>query len=882
MTSEWRQLIVQHSRSAGVDLPPETIDELATHLEDLYAAARRDGASHHDATARALRVLDESGLAVLHRHTAREGFSMFYALRMAIRQFRQHRAFAFATVLVLGLCTGAAAAVYTIVDAVVLRPLPYHEPDRLVTLWDDNAQEGLAHEPVSPVNFMDYRALPAFSDAAAWWRPQMDIVEPGLDPVRVRAVEVSANLFTVLGVHAQIGKGFPEDGPLYALSDPIAVISDRLWRSRYHADPSLIGKALRLNDMPYTIAGVMPARFNYPGDVDVWQRLRWDLTQHSRGAHFMEAVARLRAGVDVAQAQTQVRALGQRLATDFAATNKGWSSFLVPLLDDQLGYYRPALMVLFGAVGLLLVIGCLNVASLLLTRALSREREIAVRTALGASPRQLIAQLLAESLVLSVAGAIAGLSAAWLATPLIVRLTPGQIPRLDETVVSGHVLGFALAVAIATTICFGLVPALILLRRQLISDLRSGERGSSRGARRIYHVFVAGEIALACALLVASGLLVRTVRHLTQVTTGVDADATVTTSVQFSGTAYSEWPHVADVYHTLVDRIRRQPGIDAAGVGVFLPLEAGWRMTFTIDGQPPPARPEDATLAQHSSVSDGYFEALGAHLSVGRWFTARDTAAAAPVVIVNESFAHRYLPASPIGAHLHTGAQGIGPLGTNLFDTKTPFEVVGVVSDIRNVPIGQATEPAIYFSAQQFPFRAMALVVRGHDTAQVISAVKASLQTVAPNVPLGAVRVWGDIVRSKTAEPRLLMTVLVFFGALAALLAAIGVYGLFSWSVALRQRELAIRLTLGARPVTIGVLVMRQSAVLVVVGLLAGLAIVQLGSRALAHVLFEVSARDALTIATASGILLATALLACAIPAVRAASTDPAEALRGE
>lgn len=341
------------------------------------------------------------------------------ALRVALRQFRQHPAFALVVVLVLGLGTGAATTVFTAVDAVVLRPLPFAAPDRLVTIWDTNTEQGLAHDPISPVNFMDYRALPVFSDAAAWWRPGVNLIDPGINPVRVNTIEVSGNVFDVLGVRPQIGAGFPDKGPLHVANELIVVFSDRLWRTRYNADPNVVGRQLSLNGTPYIVVGVMPARFHYPDDIDIWQRLRWDMTQHSRSAHFMEAVARLSDGTTFDEAQRAVETLALRMQSDFPQTNKGWASRLIPLLDEQLGYYRPALMVMFGAVGLLLVIGCLNVASLLLTRALSRDREIAVRIAMGATPRQLVTQLLAESLVLSVAGAALGLVAAAAALPLL-------------------------------------------------------------------------------------------------------------------------------------------------------------------------------------------------------------------------------------------------------------------------------------------------------------------------------------------------------------------------------------------------------------------------------------------------------------------------------
>lgn len=907
---DWRRLVREHGNRAGVDLPQTTIDELAIHLEDLFTAAEAQGASEAEAYTRAKQALDESALSGLRRRAAdpsrvepappfiRRTLNMGSALRIALRQFRQHPTFAVVTVLVLGLGTGAATTVFTIVDAVVLRPLPYKAPDRLVTLWDTNHEKGLSHEPISPVNFMDYRELPVFEDAAAWWRPGVNLTDPGLDPVRVNTIEVSANLFDVLGIRPAVGAGFPDRGPFFVQNELIAAISDRLWRNRYGADPSVIGKPINLNGTRYTVVGVMPPGFHYPDDVDVWQRLRWDLRQHSRAAHFMEAVCRLADGKTFDEAQSATQALALRLQQDFLKTNKAWSAKLVPLLESQLGYYRPALMVLFGAVGLLLVIGCLNVASLMLTRALSREREIAVRVALGAAPRQLITQLLAESFVLSLAGAVVGVVAAAIALPLILGLTPVQIPRLDAAALDMRAFALSLAIVIGTTIFFGLVPALLLLRGQLLTGLRAGERSSSRAARGMYSLLVAGEVALACALLVSSALLVRTVVSMTRTPTGVDADQVLTTTVQLAQGTYPSWRVVADTHAAVLDHVRRQPGVIAAGGANFLPLEVGWRVPFQIEGEPPPVRPEDAPQAQYHSVSDGYFEALGARLAQGRAFQPTDTVDSSAVVIVNETFVRRYLSDRPaVGRIFLTTAGGIGPLGLNLKRARpapppgqpplpplppTRFEIVGVVKDVRNVPLGQAVEPAVYFTTRQFPFRELFLAVRANDPAMAAAAVRTALKTAAPSVPMARAQSWGDRFAARTAQSRLLMTILVFFGALAALLAAIGVYGLFSWSVALRTRELAIRLTLGARPLTVGTIVIRQSAILIAVGLIAGLLLIRLAQSALARVLFEVAPGDVRSTAIASVLLLGAALLASVPPAIRAMKVDPVEGLRVE
>jgi putative ABC transport system permease protein len=816
------------------------------------------------------------------------------ALRAAARQVRHHPRFALVTVLVLGLGTGAAATVFTIVDAVVLRPLPYASPDRLVTIWDTNVEKAATHDPISPVNFMDVRALSVFEDAAAWWRPGINLVDPGLEPARVPTIEVSGNLFALLGVMPQVGAGFPEDGPLFVQRELIAVISDRLWRTRYGADPAVVGRPVLLNDEPYTVVGVMPPGFHYPDDVDVWQRLRWDMTQHSRAAHFMEAVARMKPGVTVLQAQAAADALTSRFQTDFPETNRGWGTRLVPQLDETLGYYRPALTVLLGAVAVLLIIACINVASLLLTRALSREREVAVRVALGATPRQLLLQMLAEGLILAAGGAVAGLALTAAALPLLQAYTPVSVPRLADAAVDVRTGAAALAVIAGATMFFALVPALASLKRHLTTELKSGERGSSRGARRLYSVLVGAELALACGLLVGSALLVRTVQRMAETPTGVDAVDVATTTVQVSRIpgvpatdVRARWSAIEAQHAAILDAVRREPGVRTVGATNFLPFEVGWRNPFLVVGDPPPARQEDAPQAQFHSVSDGYFPAMAARLLQGRDFAAFDGPDGPGVVVVNETFARRYLASRPpVGTTLTIFASGIGPLGVNLKFVPgqhgTPFEIVGVVADLRNVALGQEVEPAIFFSTRQFPFSEVVIGVRAADPGAGAAAVRNALRKVAPAVPMSEPRTWGSRLAERTAEARVLRSVLITFGGLAALLAAVGVYGLFSWAVAMRTRELAIRMALGATAGTVGGLVLRHGAVLVAAGLTGGLLAVQLLDGLLSRVLYGVSARDAVATGAACAVLIVAALVATVPPALRAMRVNPVEGLRAE
>jgi putative ABC transport system permease protein len=892
----WASLVTRHAQTAGVDLSPQTIDELATHLEDLYLAARARGVDDALARHEAQQALETSGLLPLRRERRKEprrsgGLALAYALRMAVRHFRLHPAFALIVVLVLGLGTGAATVVYTIVDSVVLRPLPYRAPERLVKFWDTNREKGLNHDPFSPVTFLDYKALPVFQDAAAWWRPSVNLVDPGLDPVKVKTIEASANLFSVLGIGMQLGEGFPQDGALFSRTR-VAVISDRLWRTRYAADPGILGRPLSLNDTPYTVVGVLPPGFHFPDDVDVWQRLQWDLGQHSRSAHFMEGVARLADGSSLEEARAAADALATRLEREFEASNKGWAFGVVPLLSDQLGYYRPALYVLFGAVGLLFLISALNVASLLLTRALSREREIAVRTALGASPRQIVTQLLAESLILSAVGALAGLLVALVALPLIIAVTPVTVPRLADAAVNGRVLSLALALLVGMTLVFGLVPSLVLVRKHVAGRLKAGERGSSRDSRRVYQGLVIAEVALACALLVSSALLIRTVGQITRVPLGVDGRTVILATVQLSAATSNPdaWQAVGTQHAALLDRLREQPGILSAGSTNFLPMEHGWRVPFQRADQAA-GRREDLPQAQDHSVSDGYFETMGARLLEGRLFTSHDTPDAEAVVIVNETLAKRHFPGqSAVGREILAGSFAVGPLGRNLMWTVRPdghriqprVRIVGVVADIQNAALGLPVEPAVYASSRQFPFGTMTIVMTARDHATAVQALRRVLKAVSPATPLGTVETWRERFNSRTAEPRLLMTTLTAFGTLAAFLAALGVYGLFSWSVALRQRELAIRLTLGAPPLSVGTTVIRHSVALVAAGLVTGLLLVRAARGALSTVLFGITPSDLTSIVVAGTLLFVAALVATLPPAWRAMRVDPVEGLRAE
>lgn len=801
--------------------------------------------------------------------------------RYGVRNLLRTPAFTAAALLALTLGIGSTTAVFSLVNGVVLEPLPYAEPQRLVTIWDANRERGLEHERLSPVTFLDYRGLSqVFTDAAAWWRPEVTLRDATREPLRVDTIEVSGNFTSVMGVRPLLGAGFPEG--VFHSPDRRVLISQRLWQSRFGSDTALVGRTIRLNDDDFTVAGVMPAGFHFPGDTDVWQGLVWDLARHSRGAHFMEAVARLKPGVSIAQAQRELDAVTARLAVEFPATNRSWSTRAIALHDEVIGSVRPALFVLLAAVGLLLLIACINVASLLLARAASRTREAAVRSAIGATRTRLVRQFLTESLTLATIGAAGGVALSIAAVKGIVAASPVQIPRIDQAGVDGRVLAFALAITVATAVVFGLLPAVFLSRTDAQQALKDGARGQAggRGRSMAHRALVVAEIALAVMLLVGAGLLYRSVGLLAREDPGFASTNVMTTGVQLTGAAYARWPQVEQFYSSLLDIVRQQPGVEAAGAANVLPLAPGWRIPFLIRGVPPPA-PGDRPQAQYHSLSDGYFEALGVPLISGRFFDSRDTAQSRGVVIVNQTFARRHLPGqNPVGMVISSLSTNIGPLGASLMQNRE-HEIVGVVGDTKNASLQTAAEPAIYHTQRQFPFRHMYVVARGADTAQVGAAIRQSIRRADPGLALAELRSMDDVVGAWVERPRFLMFVMAVFAVSALSLAALGIYGLLSYAVTERRQELSIRMALGARPAELLWMVLRQGLVLAVAGSSAGLAAAFVAGRKMGSLLYGVAPGDPLTLAGVGVLALSIAAAACALPAWRASRTNPLVGLRG-
>ena len=803
-------------------------------------------------------------------------------VRFAVRSLVRSPSFAITAVLALGLGIGSTAGVFSLLEGVVLRPLPYRDPSRLVTIWDTNREKGLKHEAISPVTFHDYRALTSvFADAAAWWRPQLNLADETGDPIRVSAVETTENLFNVLGVQPAIGRGFAVHSDLFG-PEHEAIISHRLWQTRFDGDPGIVGRAIRLNGYTYTIVGVMPAGFGFPGETDLWQQLQWNLHNHSRGAHFMESVARLTPGVTSEHANRELAALGARLGSEFRGTNAGWVPKVVELDRETAGVFRPGLFALFGASTLLLALACLNVANLLLARASGRRREVALRSAIGASRGRLVRLFLTESVVLAVAGAVVGLAVAVSSVKGLMAASPVRIPRADAVGIDALVLVFATAVAAVTAVAFGLVPALIMSRSELQDGLKDGSKGSSAQGRTLRSGLVVVEVALAVVLLSGAGLLVRSVTRMLAVNTGVDPAFTITAAMQLPDAAYREWPKVDQFYASLVRALAQRPEIVAVGTTTFLPLEPGWRLPYLPVGAGPFPVGEEP-MAQVHSADAGFFAAIRAPIVRGRSFDAHDDVASLPVVIVNETLARRLWPnEDPIGKRVRTTIRNIGPLASRTVPGDE-HQVIGVVRDIRNTSLRDDTEPAMYFATGQFPARKTNLVVRGRgDVAQLTAIIREEVRRLDPTLPLGDVKPMSRVLAAVVDPPRFVMMLMSAFAILALTLAAVGIYGMLSYGVSHRRREFGIRLALGARPAGVMGLILREGLTLVAAGCAIGIAGMFVASRSLAGFLFEVKPWDTTTLAVVLGVVIAVATLACLVPGRRASAEDPAGALRAD
>ena len=795
----------------------------------------------------------------------------------AARMLRRQPAFTIVAVLTLALGIGANSAVFTVVNGVLLRPLPYLDPDRLVVLL--YGRPGRVTPWFSPLNYRDFVARSAaFQDAAAFTPVTSNLTGLG-EPARVDGASVSWNYFNVLGVTMREGRGFVEaEG---AGDGNVVVISEGLWRRQFGGRAGTIGSEIRLDGRPRTIVGIAPGDVDLPANAEFWRPLIFtprDLAPASRGAQWISVVARLKPDGDSAQATASLQTVAARLAVDYERINGGTTALAVPLHQRMVQNVRQTLFVLLGAVGFVLLIACVNVANLQLARAQSRMREVAVRAALGAGRARLVRQFLAESILLGLLGGAAGLTAAFWCTRVLVALGPASIPRLADVTNDLRVLAFTVATAVGTSILFGLMPAVSVSGGAVASFIGSAGRGAiGPGGSRTRRALVVCEMALAVVLLVGAGLLIRSYGALQHVSPGFDPDGVVTFNLSLPEAKYPGAPQISAFTTTLLSQLQAEPGVESAAAIFGLPFAGGFSASTSFRN---PSKPDaaDGPTAGMRIVSPDYFKTMRIPLVAGRLFDAHDDQSAPEVVLINQQTARRYFAeADPIGQQIRVGVRLARDAKSN---SKT---IVGIVGDVKYGRLDAATPPELYLPYAQHAVDEFTIAVRtsGNPTA-FAPTLRRDVASIDRELPIAKIEPMTAVIGASIAERRFTMFLLTAFAGVAVALAAIGIYGVLAYLVSQRTQEIGVRLAIGAAPGDVARLFLREGARLTIVGLVAGFAGAAAATRVLATLLFGVSATDPATFGAVAGALALVALLASYVPARRAARVDPMTALRNE
>jgi putative ABC transport system permease protein len=813
--------------------------------------------------------------------------------RYAVRMLRKKPAFTSIAIITLALGIGANTAIFSVVHAVLLRPLPFHRPDELVRLTSEFQNLKITDAGLSVPELFDYRDRAGIFEAVSGIYPINANITWVDQPERVEALLVDVNYFSLLGVSAQIGRTFEPDDYTPGITE-VAVISDSLWRRRYAADPEVIGKKFRLDNDMYTVIGVLPRGFRHPGraiqtEVEVWAPSGWVaspfIPDPPRGAYiFQGAIARLKPGVTLEAAQRRVSEMAEELRADYPKDyleTNGWRPQVAGLQESLVGKVRDPLMILLAAVGLVLLIACANVANLLLVRGSARQREVAIRRALGASRARLVRQLLTESVLLAVAGGVVGLLVAVWGVEALVSLSPTNLSRLGDISLDKTVLAFTLAISFATGLIFGLVPAIQTSNPNLQETLKDAARGAvgSASRNRLRNLLVVSEFALALMLLIAASLLIRSFWQLQNVETGFDSKNVLTAQMWLPQPNLPEtgpyFKHAARValYKQAIDRVAGLPGVVAVGGVNAVPLGGSVSgVSFTVEGQPPDT---PVNLARSFTASPGYFEAMGISLLKGRLFTDQDNDQAQRVAVISRSMAEKLFPGGdPIDRRIRLGGR----------QSQAPWmTVVGVVNDVRAEGLDKEEQPQLYRPLLQASNLNFVLVIRAASNPEALSeAVRAEVQSLDPDLPVFAFRTMDKLVSSAISDRRFAMTLLGVFAALALLLAAVGIYGVMSYSVTQRTHEIGVRMALGASSRDVMRLILGQASALILIGTAIGLAGALAATRFLGFMLFGVTPTDPVTFAAITPLLGVVALVACYFPARRAMKVDPMEALRYE
>jgi len=892
--TDWKHEI--RRRLAELKLEPtreaEIVEELAQHLDDRHKELLAGGSTPEECYLSVLAELSESELLArelrpVERRVSREPVvlgtrrknmigDLWQDLRYGARSMRRNPGFTAIAVITLALGIGANTAIFSVVNGVLLRPLPYPQPERLVMVHGISLQAAQEKTPLCEADFLDWKSQNHVFESIAAFSSNRFNYTGGESPEQIEGAWVTSDFFSTIGVQPAMGRAFlpGEDLPN---TPQTVVISDGFWRRYLGSSPNVIDQQITLNSRAFTIIGVMPPGFLFPEkNTELWAAEK--LTATRRGPYYMWGLGRLSPGATLAQAQSETDTIARRVQDQINSANRDWTWTSISLTERIVGKIRPALLVLSAAVFFVLLIACANIANLLLARATAREKEMALRIALGASRARLLRQLLTESLLLAVVGATVGLPLAFWGVRLLVALSPSDFPRLQEINIDGRVLGIMLLVALVCGLIFGLVPALQSSRLNLNESLKEGGRGGGDGSsrRRLRSALVVTEIAFSLVLLVGAGLMVKSFIRLQSVSPGFKPDHILTMHLTLPRAKYDSDEKVNNYYRQLIERVTAVRGVEAAGLSISLPpdhLEVS--DSFSIEGKPWPSGASEP-IVPIVLASPEYFTALGVPLLQGRGFSATDEHGSPLVVIINQTLAERYFPdESPIGKRLKVGGAD---------RPRNPWmEIVGVAGDLKYSGLDAKPEPTYYTPLAQDAWRAAYLVVRAPmNPADLAPVIREQIWALDKDMPIANVATMDRLLAESVAQPRFRTLLLGIFAALALVLASVGIYGVISYSVTKRTHEIGIRMALGARTRDVSKLVILEGMALALIGVAIGLGASFALTRVMESLLFEVSTTDQSTFAGVSALLIAVSVLACWIPARRASRVDPMAALRCE
>ncbi|MGI9107413.1 MAG: ADOP family duplicated permease [Pyrinomonadaceae bacterium] len=897
---DWKKEI--GSRLAGLRLAPtreaEIVEELAQHLDDRYGELLQNGATEAEACRAALQELNDGDFLLIEelrqverpmsRETtvlgAERSMNMLgdfrqdvrYGLRMLLRK----PGFTFVAAMTLALGIGANTAIFSVVNAVLLRPLSFPRADEIIHFEGTNPSKGISDSNLSAPDYVDWTTQnQAFAQIGIFATGGAILAGTGDEPERVPRAAVSAAFFPVLGVQPLLGRAFlpEEDRPG---SEQVAVLSHNLWKRRFGSNADIIGSKITVSGRSVSVVGVMPPGYDFPQQTQLWTSLRLNAAEQNRDNRSYEVIARLRPGVSVKQAQTEISTINARLAQTYEETNSGWNVRLIRLHERLVGEVRPSLLALLGAVAFVLLIACANVANLLLARAAARRKEIAIRTALGASRLRVVRQLLTESMLLSLIGGAFGLLLSMWLTNLLIAISPADTPRFNEINVDYRVLAFTLGVSCLTGMIFGLAPALQVSKIDLNGSLKDGTPGAGAGGgprrNRIRSLLVVSEVALSLMLLISAGLLIKSFQRLRAVEPGFNPEHLLTMSISLPSAKYSENQQRADFFRQLVEQVEALPGVKSAGTVLTLPLGGGGfsvGRSFIPEGRA--MTTQESANASYSLASPEYFHTLEIPLRAGRNFTERDTDKSPMVVIINETMARRFFGANE---------EAVGKRLTIWRDEKFPREIVGVVGDTKSATLDGEAGPQMYVPhPQDASWGLMVLVARTiEEPASMTPAIRRAVLALDKDQPIYNLQTMDEVVLKSMGPRRVSMLLFSIFAGVALVLAAVGIYGVVAYSVTQRTHEIGIRMALGAQKRDVLRLVMRQGITPALVGIGAGLIGALMITRLMSSLLYGVSATDPLTFIAISLLLIIVALLACYVPARRATRVDPLIALKYE